>query len=195
MMGLTPQQYLRQTTGPSWDRDYRKYQYLSFGYTFLGYNLQNPLFSDVRVRRALAHAIDKQEIVKGVLLGLGRPTLGPSKPGPWISNDSIKDTPTTRPRQILFAEADGRGPVGILRKTANPSPAHPDHPGQRSARQDRNIIQQRLKDVASWGHRTWNGRVHQGVREIGNFEAIYGLDNPQDPDGFDVCILTGRAGG
>lgn len=51
MMSLSPQQYLRQTQGPQWERDWRKYRYLSFSYTFLGFNLEHPFFKDVRVRR------------------------------------------------------------------------------------------------------------------------------------------------
>lgn len=73
MMSLTPQQYLRQTQGAVWDEEWRKYRYLSFAYTYLGYNLSLPLFSDVRVRQALAYAINCEDIIKGVLLGEGEP--------------------------------------------------------------------------------------------------------------------------
>ncbi|GAU08992.1 peptide-binding protein [Desulfoplanes formicivorans] len=91
MMNLSPQQYLYQTKGPLWEQGFAKYTYLSFSYAYLGYNLQRPLFADVRVRRAIAHAIDKEEIVKGVLLGQGQSTIGPYKPGTWVYNTSIRD--------------------------------------------------------------------------------------------------------
>ena len=74
MMSLSPQQYLRQTQGPQWERDWRKYRYLSFSYTFLGFNLEHPFFKDVRVRRAISMAIDRQSLIDGVLLGQGVPT-------------------------------------------------------------------------------------------------------------------------
>jgi peptide/nickel transport system substrate-binding protein len=70
-MGLTPPQYTRQTQTPEFKKHYNKYRYLSFGYTYLGYNLQNPLFKDKRVRQALSHAIKREDIIKGVLFGLG----------------------------------------------------------------------------------------------------------------------------
>lgn len=89
-MGLTPKQYLFQTKGRDWEQNYNKYKYLASGYTYLGYNLERSMFRDVRVRRALTMAIDKQEIVDGVLLGLGQPAMSPYKPGTWVFNDQLK---------------------------------------------------------------------------------------------------------
>lgn len=88
-MGLTPQQYLFQTKGASWDKDFQKFKYLSFSYTWLGYNMESEFFKDVRVRQAINYAIDKDEVVKGVLLGLGYPATGPYKPGTWVYNDKL----------------------------------------------------------------------------------------------------------
>lgn len=90
-MGLTPLQYLRQTSGTYWEKGFNKYKYLSFGYSFLGFNLRHPFFKDKAVRRALSYAIDKEEIVKGVLFGLGIPAIGPYKPGTWQYNENIRD--------------------------------------------------------------------------------------------------------
>jgi peptide/nickel transport system substrate-binding protein len=46
-------------------------------YQYLGWNLRRPLFSDRRVRQALAHAMPKQRIIDEVFFGLGRPQIGP----------------------------------------------------------------------------------------------------------------------
>ena len=43
IMSLTPQQYLFQTKGPFWEENFNKYKYLSFGYTYLGYNPPSPV--------------------------------------------------------------------------------------------------------------------------------------------------------
>lgn len=88
-MGLTPQQYVYQTGSREFKGKYNVYRDLSLGYTFLGYNLRSPLFSDVRVRRAFAHAINKDDIVDGVLFGQGIPTIGPYTPGTWVYNERI----------------------------------------------------------------------------------------------------------
>ena len=90
MMGLTPLQYTRQTENNLFKNNFNKYRYLSFGYTYLGYNLKNPLFADKRVRQAISYAINKDEIISGVLLNLGKPATGPYKPGTWAYNDKVK---------------------------------------------------------------------------------------------------------
>jgi len=89
-MGLTPLQYTRQTENNLFRENYRKYRYLSFAYTYMGYNLKNPLFADKRVRQALAHAVNREEIIDGVLLGLGKPANGPYKPGTWAHNPNVR---------------------------------------------------------------------------------------------------------
>ena len=69
---LTPLQYTRQTENNLFRKNFNKYRYLSFSYTYMGYNLKNPLFADKRVRQAIAYGINKDEIIRGVLLGLGK---------------------------------------------------------------------------------------------------------------------------
>lgn len=90
LSGLTPLQYKRQTDSGFFKENYRKFRLQSFGYTYLGYNLNNSLFKDVRVRRALNYAVDKEEIIKGVLLGLGRVCTGPFVPESWAYNQDVQ---------------------------------------------------------------------------------------------------------
>jgi len=115
MMGLTPQQYLRQTSGPVWHKEWRKYRYLSSSYTYLGFNFKHPFFADVRVRKAISHAIDRQSIIKGALLGQGIAAFGPYKPGTWPYHPDLAPYPhdPERARQLLaeagFRDSKGRG--------------------------------------------------------------------------------------
>ena len=43
------------------------------GETILSTNNTKPPFDDVRVRRAIAHALDRQSIIDGAMFGLGTP--------------------------------------------------------------------------------------------------------------------------
>lgn len=46
-------------------------------YVFLEYNLRNPILKDVRVRKAISHAINRQALIDTVWYGLGKPSTGP----------------------------------------------------------------------------------------------------------------------
>lgn len=49
--------------------------------TTLGFNLDKPLFSDVRFRRAIAHAVDRRQFLERVLFGEGRVADAPISSG------------------------------------------------------------------------------------------------------------------
>ena len=44
----------------------------SFGFTYLGFNLENPKFKDIKVRQALSFAINRQELVDILFLDMER---------------------------------------------------------------------------------------------------------------------------
>jgi len=114
-MSLNPIQYQTQTDLPAFKRRYNKYRYLAFGYTYLGYNLNRPLFKDRRVRQALAYAINKQELIDGVLLGLGEAATGPYKSDTWVYNRQVAkyDYNPDKARALLgeagWHDSDGDG--------------------------------------------------------------------------------------
>jgi dipeptide transport system substrate-binding protein len=62
---------------------------LNVGY--LAYNTTKKPFDDVRVRKAVNMAINKQAIVDAVYLGTGIPASNPIPPTMWSYNKSIKD--------------------------------------------------------------------------------------------------------
>lgn len=193
MMSLSPQQYLFQTKGKEWDRLFRKFTYLSFSYVYMGYNLKSPFFSDVRVRQAFAHAIDKQEIIKGVLLGQGKTTIGPYKPGTWVYNTDIEEyTYDPEAARHLLAQAgwtdhDGDG---LLDKDGHPfSFTILTNQGNNQRIKTATIIQFRLKQIGiAVKIRTveWATFIKEFVNK-GSFDAlILGWNIVQDPDNYNV---------
>jgi peptide/nickel transport system substrate-binding protein len=103
--GLTALQFKRQTEYPAFRKAYHKYEYPANAYTYLGFNLKDPRFADRRVRQAIAHAINKRELIDGVLLGLGREATGPYKPGTWAHNPNVRTYPydLAKARALLAA--------------------------------------------------------------------------------------------
>ena len=122
-MGLTPLQYVRQTDTQWFKDNFNRYKYLGFGYSYLGYNLQDWKFKDKRVRQALTMAINRESIVEGVLLGLGTVTDTPYKPDTYWYNPNVKKFPydPEKAKQMLaeagWKDTDGDG---ILDKDGKP---------------------------------------------------------------------------
>jgi len=87
-MGLTPDQYRAYE---KFFVQYNKFRYPSFSYTYIGFNFKNKLFKDRKVRLAIALALNKQEIIDGVLLGMGKSATGPFVPQSWAYNPEVKD--------------------------------------------------------------------------------------------------------
>ncbi len=113
MMGLSPEQYLRQTKGGRWDRDYRKYRYLASAYTYLGFNMRHPFFQDRRVRRAISCALNREELILGALLGQGVAAFGPYKPGSSVYHPGLAAvTHDPGKARALLAEAGFRDTDG-----------------------------------------------------------------------------------
>ncbi|MFO7569488.1 MAG: peptide-binding protein [Smithellaceae bacterium] len=193
MMGLTPLQYTRQTENNLFQRNFNKYRYLAFAYTYMGYNLKHPLFTDKRVRQAMSYAINKDEIVSGVLLGLGKPATGPYKHGTWAHNDQVKiyHYDPVKARALLkeagWADTNGDG---ILDKGGKPFAFEIlTNQGNETRQKCAEIIQRQLKEVGiSVKIRIveWSAFVTDFINKR-RFEAvILGWTIPLDPDGYDV---------
>ncbi len=193
MAGLTPIQYRRQTDYPAFRHAFNKYQYLANSYAYLGLNLRDPRFRDTRVRRAMAYAINKQEIIEGVLLGLGRPAVGPYKPGTWWFNDDLKPFPFDPERaRALLAELgwkDTNGD-GILERDGKPfSFTIRTNQGNLVRQQTAEIIQRRLRAVGievKIHIVEWAAFINTFVKKK-DFEAIIlGWGLGLDPDQYDI---------
>ncbi len=63
---------------------------LNMMYLYLAMNNQSPILSDVRVRQALAHCIDVDDIIQNIDGGLGLRTIGHFNPSKSYYNDEIE---------------------------------------------------------------------------------------------------------
>lgn len=193
LMGLTPIQYKRQTDDPFFRKSFTKYRYLANAYTYLGYNLLEPKFQDKRVRQALSYAIDKDEIIKVVLLGLGAPATGPYKPTLWFYNPNVKKYPHDPAKALALLKEAGwedRDGDGVLDKDGQPFEFTViTNEGNALRHRTAVIIQERLKKI---GVRMkirvieWSAFINEFIDKK-NFEAtILGWTTGFEPDQYDI---------
>jgi peptide/nickel transport system substrate-binding protein len=192
-MGLTPLQYKRQTENNLFRKNFNKYRYLSFSYVYLGYNLHKPMFVDKRVRQAIAHAVNKQEIIDGIMLGLAREATGPYKPGTWAYNSNVKTYPyDPQKARAMLAEAGWRDANGdgVLEKDGEPFIFEIiTNQGNEIRAKCAEIIQRRLAEVGITVKirvLEWAAFVNDFIKK-GRFDAtILGWSVSMDPDIYDV---------
>jgi peptide/nickel transport system substrate-binding protein len=192
-MGLTPLQYRMQTDTPAFRRRFSKYSYLAFGYTYLGYNLRRPMFQDRRVRQALSYAINKQEIIDGVLLGLGQPATGPYKTDTWFYNPDVPRYPYDPARaRALLAEAGWRDTDGdgLVDRDGRPlSFTIVTNQGNDLRVKTGEIIQRRFREVGvdvKLRVIEWASFLKEFINP-GNFDAtILGWTGGPEPDQYNI---------
>lgn len=192
-MNLTPLQYTRQTENNLFRKNFNKYRYLAFAYTYFGYNLENPFFKDKRVRQAFSYAINKEEIIQGVMLGLGKIATGPFKPGTWAYNPNVKTYPYDPEKaKALLAEAgwnDTNGD-GIVEKNGRSFEFEIiTNQGNEVRAKCAEIIQRRLADIgvkAKIRIIEWAAFVNDFINKRRFDTTILGWTVTLDPDLYDV---------
>ncbi len=192
-MGLTPTQWARQTVSKEFLAAFNKFKYPVNAFTYLGFNLKDPRFADRRVRQAISYAIDRDEIVKGVLLGLGEPGVGPYVPSTKWFNRNLKPYPHDPGKaKALLAEAgwkDTNGD-GILDRDGKPFKFEIiTNNGNAERLKTCVIIQQRLKDVGidvAIRPIEWAAFISDFIDKK-RFEAtVLGWSIGLDPDQYDI---------
>lgn len=191
-MALTPPQYKLQTDTPLFKRYFQRFRFPAFGYTYLGYNLQDQRFADKRVRLALSHAINKKDIIDGVLLGYGTPCTGPFPPESWAYNPEVKDIEYNPEKaKRLLIEAGWRiGKDGIFYKNGRPFRFTVLVNQANDVRiKTAQIIKENLKKIGvimDIKVLEWQAMLHEFIDKR-RFEAvILGWALSRDPDIYDI---------
>jgi peptide/nickel transport system substrate-binding protein len=192
-MVLNPIQYARIfPSRPELGKKIALYRELGNGYTYLGFNLKHKPFDDKRVRLAINYAIDKQEIIDGVLLGLGEPVAAPYKPGTRWVNPKLKPYgyDPKKARQLLkeagFEDHDGDG---ILDRDGKPLAFEILTNQNKQREMSAVLIQRRLQEIGIDAHirvLEWASFVGRFIK-TGDFDVIVlGWSLSQDPDQFGI---------
>jgi peptide/nickel transport system substrate-binding protein len=155
---------------------------------YLGFNLRDPLLKDVRVRQAIACAIDRGLIIRTLLLGYARPasSLLPESHWAWAGDVAHYDFDPVRARQLLDETGLRAGLDGIrfhlTMKTSN----------DEGTRLLAAVLQQQLAavgialEIRSYEFATFYSDVMRGAFQIYSMRWV-GI---QQPDIFSFAFAT-----
>jgi peptide/nickel transport system substrate-binding protein len=191
-MDLTPSQFNREGNQPAFQKRFNKYRYAAPQYTYMGFNLKNPLFQDVRVRRAIALAINRQALVDSVLEGLGTIGTGPYTPSSWAYPPDAKALPfdPAEAKKILLEAGFAYAPDGHLLKGGKPVTfTILTNQGNLNREQTATIIQAQLKNIGMDVQIrviAWSSLLSEFINKRKFDALIMGWGLSQDPDLYDI---------
>lgn len=201
-MDLDPIKYSRIIPArPELQKNLNLYKELGNSYTYMGFNLKHKPFDDARVRKAINYAIDKQEIIDGVYLGLGINIASPYKPGTRWSNPALQPYPydPTKAKALLkeagFVDTDGDG---IVERDGKPFAFEIITNQNKEREKSAVLIQRRLKDIGievNIRAIEWASFISRFIK-TGDFDVVVlGWGLGLDPDQYSIWHSSQQAPG
>ncbi|MFL2980983.1 MAG: peptide-binding protein, partial [Methylophilaceae bacterium] len=192
LMNINPIQYQRVFPAKKdLQRKIDLYKELGNGYTYLGFNLRKAPFNDIKVRQALNYAIDKEEIIKGVLLGLGESISSPYKPGTRWNNPNLNPYPYNPKKALKLLNEAGyiKNSKGALMKDGKPLKFEIITNQNKQREMTAVLIQRRLQEIGvevSIRVIEWASFVNRFIK-TGDFDVVVlGWSLSLDPDQYNI---------
>jgi len=201
-MGLDPIKYSRIIPArPALKKKLNLYKDLGNSYTYMGFNLKHKPFDDIRVRKAINYAINKQEIIDGVYLGLGINIASPYKPGTRWSNPALSPYPYNPAKaKALLKEAgfEDKNNDGIFERDGKPFVFEIITNQNKEREKSAVLIQRRLKEIGigvSIRAIEWASFISRFIK-TGDFDVvILGWGLGLDPDQYNIWHSSQQAPG
>ncbi|MCZ6747968.1 MAG: ABC transporter substrate-binding protein [SAR324 cluster bacterium] len=115
-LGLTPEQWVKETSGEEFGEGIDSGARLikldvqnraPRSYSYVGYNPESPYFGDKRVRRAMSHLFDRDEIIDKFFHGLRDKAVGPFEVNSRYSSAKVEAIEFSIPKAIGLLEEAG----------------------------------------------------------------------------------------
>ena len=175
------------------------YKELGNSYTYMGFNLKHKPFDDVRVRQAINYAINKQEIIDGVYLGLGINIASPYKPGTRWSNPDLQPYAynPAKAKALLKEAGFVANSNGILERDGKPLRFEIVTNQNKEREKSAILIQRRLKDVGievKIRAIEWASFISRFIK-TGDFDVVVlGWSLGLDPDQYSIWHSSQQGG-
>jgi peptide/nickel transport system substrate-binding protein len=154
-------------------------------FSYLGFNMRDPVLRDKRVRHAIGYAINRDAIVEYLRRGLARPAFGLVPPQAWAFEPNVRTFPYDPAKAIAlldeagYRDPDGAGPQPRLRLSLKIST-------NEETRLQSTVMQQDLRrvgidlDLRSYEFATFYADVLKGDFQIFSLQWVGGA--LADPD-------------
>jgi peptide/nickel transport system substrate-binding protein len=154
-------------------------------YQYIAFNMKDPVFSDVRVRKAIAYAIDREAIVKYLWRGQARLATGVIPVGNWAYSADVTTYPydPAKARELLRQAGKTNLTFGFRTST------------DETQRALAAVFQQQLKEVGiDMTIQTNEPATFSADIEKGNFQTYSRrwIGGNNDPDIFDLIFHSKR---
>ena len=158
---------------------------------YIAFNLRDPILKDVRVRQALAHAINRQPFIEYLLRGFAQPAASTLPVQSWAYTNDVRTYPydPERARQIL--DDAGYKPANGVRFHLSMKTSTDENTRLMVA-----VLQQQLRDVGiqldvrTFEFATFYSYVVKGQFQIYSLRWVGG--NNEDPDIFEYAFHSQR---
>jgi peptide/nickel transport system substrate-binding protein len=159
-------------------------------WVFIGYNVRKDELKDVRVRQALAHAVDRQKIVDRIRLGHARPLNSIYPPASWAYVDDVAkyNYDPAKAKQLLDSAGWTVGPGGTRVKDGKPLKMRIFYnAGNKEREQIATVMQQSAKEVGvdlEVISEEWNAYLNRVNKTYDMEMFVLGWAASVDPNGM-----------
>ena len=187
-LSLTPDQW---NAYDSFFKNYTKYRYPAFSFTFLGFNFEKKPYDDVKFRQAISYAINKKDIITGVLSGMAKPAQGIFPPQSWAYKE---ETPyeynPEKAIELLLSIGFSKSQDGKLLYNGKEFEINIiTNQGNKTRELTAQIIQEQLKKIGLQVNvriLEWSTFLNQYVNKKKFDALILGWNTAIDPDQFSL---------
>ncbi|KAF0132469.1 MAG: peptide/nickel transport system substrate-binding protein, partial [Candidatus Saganbacteria bacterium] len=164
--GIPPKDYSRMKK----TKGIKIYEYDTLVYTYLGFNMDKPIFKDKKIRQALAYAVNKDQVVSLILKGLGSPAYCPANPVCWWYSNNVSKyqyNPEKAKQLLKEAKAEKLEFTCLVNQ------------GNKEREKAAIILKQQFKKVG----------VKMNIRVLEWSALLKIINNPKPPKDFDAVII------
>jgi peptide/nickel transport system substrate-binding protein len=150
-------------------------------YQYLAFNLRDPIFRDLRVRKAIAYAVDREKIVQHLFRGEARLATGVIPPNNWCYEPNVTVYPYDPERAKQLLREAGYSNLSFTYRTST------DQDGRILA----SVLQQQLKEIGvNMEIRSNEFATFYADVQKGNFQlySLRWIGGNNDPDIFNFVF-------